>query len=122
MCKAGYMSEPENEFIETLYHLFNARDVDGVFEMLHIDVMWANGMEGGHAHGLDELRAYWTRQWELISTKVTPLDVQPTPEGLVVKVRQEVRSVDGELLSDNEVSHAFTVIEGKIARFDILES
>ena len=27
------------------------------------DVAWANGMDGGHVHGREAVREYWTRQW-----------------------------------------------------------
>jgi len=116
------MKEQPSEFIEKFYALFNARDIDGVFEHLHPDVTWANGMEGGHVHGLEEVRAYWTRQWKLISSKVTPLNTRATTEGLVVSVRQEVFTLAGDLLSDSNVSHSFAIAGGKITRFDILEN
>lgn len=116
------MIEQSTEFFEKMYRLFNARDIDGVFELLHPNVMWANGMEGGHVHGLEEVRKYWTRQWEVISTKVTPIKVDSTSSGFVVEVRQEVYSVAGELLDDSVVSHSFSVKGDKIDRFDILEN
>ena len=28
---------------------------------MHKDVIWANGMEGGHVHGRDQVRSYWTQ-------------------------------------------------------------
>lgn len=52
-----HMTEQQNGFIETLYSVFNSRDVDGIFKLLRTDVMWAEGMEGGHARGLDKVRA-----------------------------------------------------------------
>lgn len=116
------MTEQPAELVETLYRLFNARDIDGIFELLHADARWANGMDGGYAIGLEAVETYWTRQWKLVSTKVTPLDFQSKPQGLVVKVHQEVSSIDGELLSDSVVSHLFSISNGKISRFDILES
>lgn len=116
------MTEQPSDFVVKFYALFNARDTDGVFEHLHPDVTWANGMEGGHVQGLKGVRKYWTRQWELISSKVTPLDTRTTDAGLVVSVRQEVFTLEGKLLSDSYVSHAFSILDGKITRFDILES
>src|ERR1700733_6362412 len=63
-------SDPE--FIERLYDRFNARDMEAVLAMMHTNVLWANGMEGGHASGHDEVRAYWTRQWAMIDPRVEP--------------------------------------------------
>ena len=31
-----------------LYDRFNARDMEAVLAYMHRDVVWANGMEGGH--------------------------------------------------------------------------
>jgi len=54
----------EVRILKHLYQQFNARDIDSVLAAMHEDVMWANGMEGGHVHGRDGVRAYWTRQMD----------------------------------------------------------
>ncbi len=36
--------------------------------------MWANGMEGGDVHGVDEVRKYWTRQLAMIDPRVEPIE------------------------------------------------
>lgn len=46
-----------------LYDRFNARDIEAALGMMHHDLLWANGMEGGHVSGHNEVRRYWTRQW-----------------------------------------------------------
>lgn len=38
------------KLLERLYALFNARDMESVLAVMHDDVVWANGMEGGHVH------------------------------------------------------------------------
>ena len=48
--------------LERIYDRFNARDIDGVLTVLTDDVAWANGMDGGHVHGREAVREYWTRQ------------------------------------------------------------
>jgi hypothetical protein len=40
------------EILKRIYDRFNARDIDGVLAVLADDVAWANGMDGGHVHGL----------------------------------------------------------------------
>ena len=62
------------EFLKRLYEHFNAREMESVLAAMHEDVMWANGMEGGHVHGRDAVRAYWTRQWAMIDPRVDPVD------------------------------------------------
>lgn len=111
----------QTAFINRLYSLFNARDIDGVFELLEPDVAWANGMDG-HVHGHDEIRAYWTRQWSMIDPRVDPVDIAVLPSGIiVVHARQVVRDKAGKTLSYEIVEHRFTLHAGKVARFDIGE-
>src|SRR5215470_14969634 len=55
------------ELLKRIYDRFNARDIDGVLAVLADDVAWANGMDGGHVHGREAVREYWTRQWTLVS-------------------------------------------------------
>ena len=50
----------DTKFLEHLYERFNARDMEAVLATMHRDVMWANGMEGGHVYGRDGVRNYWT--------------------------------------------------------------
>jgi hypothetical protein len=79
-------------------------------------------MDGGHVHGHDEIRAYWTRQWSMIDPHVDPVDIAVLPSGMiVVHARQVVRDKAGKTLSDEIVEHRFTLRAGKVARFDIGE-
>ncbi|MFL6451300.1 MAG: hypothetical protein ACJ746_27020 [Bryobacteraceae bacterium] len=48
--------------------------MEGVLVAMHHDVIWANGMDGGHVHGRDEVRCYWTRQWALVDPGVAPVE------------------------------------------------
>ena len=48
----------DTELLEHLYDRFNARDMEAVLATMHLDVMWASGMEGGHVHGHDGVRNY----------------------------------------------------------------
>ena len=61
------------ELLNYVYKRFNARDMEAVLAALHEDVMWANGMEGGHVQGRDAVRAYWTRQWAMVDPHVEPV-------------------------------------------------
>ena len=64
--------------LERIYDRFNARDIDGVLTALTDDVAWANGMDGGHVHGREAVRAYWTRQWAMVSPHVEPVGFHRT--------------------------------------------
>ena len=110
----------EEEMVESLYDLFNARDIEGVLSNLSENVVWANGMENTHVHGRDAVRAYWTQQWLAISPRVHPLKVSTTRDGsILVEVHQIVHDLDGKLLLDEKVGHVFQVEGGKVKRFDI---
>jgi ketosteroid isomerase-like protein len=106
--------------IRRAYAAFNARDIDGALALLQPDVDWPNGMEGGRELGHDAVRAYWTRQWQLIDTHVEPESLSDDEHGrVVVEVHQVVRDLDGALLADQRVMHVHTLRDGLIARMDI---
>jgi len=103
-----------------LYERFNARDIEAVLAVLHADVSWANGVEGGHVHGRDDVRLYWTRQWASIDPHVEPVAFSAGPQGeIIVEVHQTVRDLAGRLLADKRVGHVFRIEDGLIRRFDI---
>jgi ketosteroid isomerase-like protein len=119
--------------IETLKHMyarFNARDIDGVLAALADEIAWANGMDGGHVHGCDAVRDYWTRQWAIVSPHVDPMSFEKTANGsVVVKVQQSIRDLDGKPLQDQThglqdkvVGHVFYFQNGKVVRFDIQDA
>lgn len=118
------------EVLERMYDCFNARDMDGVLTALTNDVTWANGMDGGHVHGREAVREYWTRQWSMISPHVAPVRFHRTADGaIVVEVRQTIRDLAGKPLQghthgleDKTVGHVFRFRDGKVARFDIQDA
>ena len=108
------------ELLKRVYDRFNARDMESVLAAMHEDVMWANGMEGGHVHGGDGVRKYWTHQWAMIDPHVEPIEFSNGPEGeVVVEVHQVVHDLNGNLLADKMVGHMFRIENGLIKRFDI---
>jgi ketosteroid isomerase-like protein len=110
----------EVDLLKRVYDRFNARDMETVLAAMHENVLWANGMEGGHVHGRDEVRRYWTRQWAMIDPHVEPIAFAHGPEGeLVVEVHQLVRDLQGNVLVDKIVGHLFRIENGLIRRFDI---
>ena len=61
------------ELLQRAYEAFNARDIEAALALMHEDVDWPNGMEGGRVAGRDEVRAYWRRQFTLIDSHVEPM-------------------------------------------------
>ena len=90
------------------YSVFNHRDIDSALALMSENVSWPRASEGGRAVGKEEIRAYWTRQWKEFDPHVEPLEV----------VDQE----GGDVLSDSEVWHVYTIANGLIERMDLKES
>jgi hypothetical protein len=110
----------EVDLLKRVYDRFNARDMETVLAAMHEDVIWANGMEGGHVHGRDEVRSYWTRQWTMVDPHVEPVAFARDTQGkVVVEVHQVVSDLNGNLLADRMVGHVFRIENGLIKRFDI---
>ena len=106
--------------IEQAYSAFNKRDIDGALALMRQDVSWPKASEGGRAVGKDEIRAYWTRQWAEFDPHVEPIAMTQDDEGKIhVRVRQLVKSLQGSVLSDSEVLHAFTLKGGLISAMDL---
>lgn len=79
-----------------------------------------NPAEGGNIIGKEEIRAYWTRQWSEFDPHVEPLAMTGEDGGKTrVRVHQLVKNLQGNVLSDGEVFHVFTISGGLIAAMDL---
>ena len=111
------------DLIAKAYSAFNERNVEGALELMGENVSWPKASEGGRVVGKDEIRAYWTRQWSEFDPYVEPVAVIDRDDGKTeVKVHQLVKSLSGEVLSDSEVWHVHTIVNGRIERMDLKES
>lgn len=80
------------ELINRAYQAFNVRDIDTVLSLMHPDVDWPNGWEGGYVKGHDEVRNYWLRQWQELDLTVTPVSMRENPNGQIdVVVHQLIK-------------------------------
>ena len=122
MTTSGEAVSAEEQSLKAAYRNFNLREIDQVLASLHPNVEWANGMEGGHLHGREAVRAYWIRQWETHDPNVEPLSMKPVDGGIHVEVHQVVRDKSGKLLIDTVVHHAYQFQDGLISRMDIVNS
>jgi hypothetical protein len=106
--------------IEQAYSAFNKRDIDGALALMTQDVSWPKASEGGKVVGKEEIRAYWTRQWGEFDPYVVPLAMtEEDGDNIRVRVHQLVKSLQGDVLSDSEVLHVFSVKSGLIAAMDL---
>ena len=87
------------------------------------DVSWPRASEGGRVAGKQDIRKYWTRQWADFAPHVDVLEVLDGKDGKTeVKVHQIVKNLEGDILSDTELWHIYTIRNDLIERMDILEA
>jgi ketosteroid isomerase-like protein len=110
----------DTERLLHLYDLFNARDMEALLAAMRPDVIWANGLEGGHVYGHDGVRDYWTRQWAAMDSRAEPTGFSIAPDGAIsVEVHLTARDLEGKVLFDKRGTHVFQIEDGLIRRFDI---
>ncbi len=108
------------ELVERLYDRFNARDIDAALSLMQADVVWANGLAGGHVHGRDNVRRYWTDQWAAMESRARPTRFSIAADGTVhVEVHLTATDRAGKPLFDATAHHVFTIDGGLVRRFDI---
>lgn len=108
-----------DSFFQELYRNFNARNIELVISKMTDDVKWANGMEGGYVYGHGGVKDYWTRQFLIINSNVTPLEIVQDGDVVKVKVHQVVHDLKGTLLADEFVYHHFRLQGNRISGFEI---
>lgn len=108
------------EILEKAYAGFNERNIENVLETMHEDVQWTKAWEGGYILGHDEIRKYWTRQWNEINPKVKPVGFNERENGkLEVLVHQIVNDLMGNVVVDGLVKHIYSFENGLIKTMDI---
>jgi hypothetical protein len=120
--EGGLVANTQTLIIQA-YSAFNQRDIERALALMSENVSWPKASEGGRVVGKEEIRAYWIRQWKEFDPHVTPVELIDREEGKVdVRVRQLVKSLGGDVLSDSEVWHVYTVANGLIDRMDLRDN
>jgi ketosteroid isomerase-like protein len=110
----------EIELLRGVYAAFNRRDIDAVLALMDRDVDWPNGMEGGRMQGTDAVRAYWSRQFEILDPCVEPQGFTAEADGrIAVHVHQVVRDKGGHVLVDQMIQHVYEIRDGLIRSMEI---
>jgi len=114
------MSNQIRGLIKKAYSAFNSRDIDTALSTFHTDVEWPKAFEGGYISGHEEIRKYWTRQWNEINPNVNPLEITERPNGTFeVKIHQLVKDLEGNVIFDGTVKHIYTVQDDLLRKMDI---
>ena len=115
--------DTSEQILRSAYRAFNARDISHALTLMHPDVDWPNGIEGGRVVGRDAVREYWTRQWKVVDPHVDPIGFSSDAAGrTIVDVHQVVRDLDGKVLLDRMVKHLYVIESGLIRSMEINES
>ena len=94
--------------------------MDGALAFMSDDVSWPKASEGSKVVGKEEVRVYWSRQWAAFDPHVEPLEIIDLGgDRLEVRVHQLVKNLQGDILSDSEVRHVFSVKDGLIKSMDL---
>jgi ketosteroid isomerase-like protein len=110
----------EIQLLHRAYAAFNRREIESVLVLMHANVDWPNGMEGGRVLGTGAVREYWRRQFEVVDSHVEPKNFTTEADGrIVVHVHQVVRDKAGKLLADQMVQHVYEVRDGLIQSMEI---
>ena len=115
------MEKEVTQLLSQLYPDFNARNIERIMPYFAVDADWPNGMTGGREVGHDAIREYWTNQWMVINSHVTPISYRVVDEQIILEVHQLVKDMEGETLSDSVVYHTYKFVDGKITKMDISE-
>lgn len=114
------VSDADRQLIAAAYKAFNAREIAAVLATMHPDVVWPRAWEGDYVRGHEQVRAYWTQQWQEVNPLVEPVEVRRLPDGrTAVLVQQTVQDHSGNLLHEGPTRHVYTIREGLIQRMEI---
>ena len=110
----------EIDLLHRAYAAFNRREIETVLGLMHANVDWPNGMEGGRVLGTAAVRAYWKHQFEVVDSHVEPKKVTIEADGrIAVDVHQVVHDKAGKLLADQMVQHVYEIRDGLIRCMEI---
>lgn len=110
----------EVELLHRVYAAFNRRAIENALAVMHSDVDWPNGWEGGRVYGKAAVRDYWTRQFAVLDPRVEPQGFNAEEHGrIAVSVHQVVHDKSGKLVADQMVQHVYEIRDGLIRRMEI---
>jgi len=114
------MTALNQNLLKKAYDAFNTRNIEAIILLMHRQVHWPNGWEGGYVDGHEQVRDYWTRQWKEINPHVEPVSLKGREDGRIeVEAHQVEKDLQGKLLSDGMIKHIYTIEDGLIKNMEI---
>ena len=108
------------DLIKKAYSAFNARDINKALSTMQSNVQWSKAWEGGYINGHEEIKRYWSRQWNEINPNVEPIGFNEREDGsLEVEVHQKVKDLHGNSIFDGTIKHIYTFEDNLIKTMDI---
>ena len=108
------------QFLQSLYEAFNRGEIETIISVMHPDVKWANGVEGGFVYGRDAVREYWINQYKVIQVQLEILKFEiDENDRNVITVHQIVKDLQGNLLADVTIQQIFTIENSLISLYEI---
>jgi ketosteroid isomerase-like protein len=116
------MTDSSEELLRRAYAAFNERDIEAALALMQPAVDWPNAWEGGRVIGREAVRQYWTRQFAAIDSHVQPLAFSHLADGrIAVDVLLVARDRDGRRPREAHVVHVYELVDGLVARMDVVE-
>jgi hypothetical protein len=113
---------PESASLAQLYEAFNAHDIDAAPGVMHPDVIWPNGWEGGYVVGHEAVRDYWTRQWaEIIRQQLQRNSRRSRTARSECWFTYAPSTVTERLFRENMATHTYAFDSGRIRSMEIGE-
>jgi SnoaL-like domain len=121
---SGVLTMSSNQqLLQNLYDAFNKREIETIISVMHPDVKWVNGLEGGFVYGRDAVREYWINQFKNIQVQLETLKFETDENNRnVITVHQIVKDLQGNLLADMTVKQIFTIENDLIVLYEIGET
>lgn len=111
------------QFLQKLYAAFNNREIETIISVMHPNVKWANGVDGGFVYGRDAVREYWINQFKVIQVQIETLKFEMDENNRnIVTVHQIVRDLQRNLLVDTTIEQIFTIEDSLISLYEIGET
>lgn len=111
------------QFLQKLYAAFNNREIETIISVMHPNVKWANGVDGGFVYGRDAVREYWINQFKVIQVQIETLKFEMDENNRnIVTVHQIVRDLQRNLLVDTTIEQIFTIEYSLISLYEIGET